>query len=84
MYVNGHQADVSAYKLHMTAMSMSAGQFEGSLVLDFAVHDTTAVSGFFNDLNTMNKIKGSKSKAVKKHYAELLTLLALSDEEKDK
>jgi len=83
-YVNSYQADVGAYKLHISSVSLSVGQFEGSLSMGFTVRDTTALPDFFNDMTIMNKIKDSKSDTVKNHYAELLTLLALSNEEKDK
>lgn len=36
------------------------------------------VDRFFLDLRLLNTIRGSTSTAVKKHYEELLTLLALS------
>ena len=83
-FVNGFGAKTDAYNLHITNVTLNINSHDGTLHVDFNIRNTETVEAFFDDMTIMNKIKGSKSEAVEKHYAELLTLLALSDDEKDK
>jgi hypothetical protein len=83
-FANGYEAELDAYDLYLTNMSLTMTPYDGTLHIDFTVRDTQQVEKFFKDLNTMNKIKGSQSEAVINHYEELMTLLALTKEEKDK
>ena len=83
-FVNGFGAKTDAYNLHITNVTLNINSHDGTLHVDFNIRNTETVESFFDDITVMNNIKRSKSDAVKKHYAELMTLLALSDEEKDK
>jgi hypothetical protein len=83
-FANGYEAELDAYDLYLTNMSLTMTPYDGTLHVDFTVRDTQKVEKFFKDINILNKIKKSKSKAVQKHYEELMTLLALTKEEKDK
>ena len=86
MFKHINNVNLMNYGLYLQSTSINSDSVNTTLTFELSIpsgamnlEDTESnIDRFFLDLKMLNELRGSQTTAVRNHYEELLTLLALS------